>query len=137
MQDASCTSIIRASAIYDLLLLTPFAIPGISLQIMQLISLTHQYFDLNGTVPLFTPFHLLFVNIMAAISVIWAILRINTPTVRFGLYDLTMRFCISVLMLIYILADDISALIWLFIIAELGWAIVQAYQCAKNHWGQY
>ncbi len=66
----SYRSIIKASGLYDILLMFPFAIPGLAASVLILISQIHLHLSLPGLTPEFSPFHLLFVNIMASVSIV-------------------------------------------------------------------
>jgi len=114
-----------AGGIYDILILLPFAIPGVVELIFTFINKIHDNFALTGTLPEFTPFHFMFVNIMATISIVWAVIRIRSPIHLYACYDTVARLLIAVNMLIYLLYYDISQIIWLFFVAEVSWAILQ------------
>ncbi len=129
---SSYRSIIKASGLYDALLMLPFAIPGLVVFVFQLIIHIHLSFSLSGFIPDFSPFHLLFVNIMASVSIVWAVLRITTPQPCYALYDSIMRFIIACLMMFYIQKYDVTQLMYLFLFAELIWAILQLYFYFNN-----
>ncbi|MBU2972527.1 hypothetical protein KO527_24640 [Pseudoalteromonas sp. C2R02] len=118
-------SIIKASGIYDILVLLPFAIPGIVEIVFTLINKTHDDLALTGSLPEFLPYHFMFVNIMAIISIVWAVIRIRNPIHLYACYDTITRLLIAANMLVYLLYYDITQIIWLFFIAEVSWAILQ------------
>lgn len=118
-------SSVKAAALYDVVLLLPFAIPGlVSLALTQLQGL-HEALELSGQFPAFSPLHLLFLNIMASISVVWGVMRLRDPRSEYGLYDCAMRFAIASTILYYVLAAGVSSLMVTFIVGELFWALVQ------------
>jgi len=114
-----------AGGIYDILILLPFAIPGVVELIFTFINKIHDNFALTGTLPEFTPFHFMFVNIMATITIVWAVIRIRSPIHLYACYDTVARILIAVNMLIYLLYYDITQIIWLFFVAEVSWTILQ------------
>nr|WP_086939856.1 hypothetical protein [Thaumasiovibrio occultus] len=125
VKTCSYRAIIKASGIYDALMMLPFAIPGLSALVLQYLAYLHQQLGLAGAIPVFTPFHLLFVNIMASISIVWAVIRIRNPTALYAWYDTAARLLIAAIMLVYLLRDGISGIIWLFFATEVIWAALQ------------
>tara|TARA_R110002096_G_scaffold292224_2_gene486621 strand:- start:65370 stop:65843 length:474 start_codon:yes stop_codon:yes gene_type:complete len=119
--------IVRASAIYDVLVTFPFALPGLAAwNISQIIAL-HDSLALTGSTPHFAPFHLFFVNLMGSIVMIWSALRIYKPEPLFGLFDGIARMLFSSWMLYYLLVHNVSGVLWFFIVPESIWGVVQLY----------
>ncbi len=125
MNTCSCSSIIRASGLFDILLMVPFAIPGLASWVLTEIAIVHEALSLTGAVPVFSPFHLLFVNLMAGITIVWSVLRVSDPKPIYGVYDSVARIIVATLMLIYLLYYDVTAVLWLFFTVELCWALIQ------------
>ncbi|ROV58964.1 hypothetical protein EGH82_15900 [Vibrio ponticus] len=121
----SYRNIIRASGIYDIIMMLPFAIPGVSGVVIDLIYQAHYGFELAGTVPSFSPFHLMFVNLMASISIVWAVIRVANPIALYAWYDTATRVVIALLMLVYLFGYGVTPMIWLFVVAEIAWAVLQ------------
>jgi len=127
IRSCSYRSIIKASGIYDILILLPFAIPGVVELVFTFINKIHDNFALTGTLPEFTPFHFMFVNIMATISIVWAVIRVIKPISLYACYDTVARLLIASTMLVYLLHYDVTQIIWLFFVAEISWVILQIY----------
>lgn len=127
MKPKTCSynKIIRSSGIYDIILMIPFAIPGVVSWTMTQLGNLHATLSLSGTFPEFSHFHLFFINLMALITIVWSVLRVRTPVPIYGLYDTTARVLITVLMLIYLIQYNVSEILWLFIISEITWAMLQ------------
>jgi len=127
MIKTGCTyrSIIKASGIYDILILLPFAIPGVVELVFTLINKLHNDLTLTGSMPEFSPYHFMFVNIMATISIVWAVIRVRNPSTLYACYDTVARLFIASTMLVYLLYYDVTQIIWLFFAAEISWAILQ------------
>jgi hypothetical protein len=75
--------LVRASAIYDVLMTAAFATPSTFLLLREQLS------DLNvglGGVPLpdFGPFHLLISSLLGSVVMVWSVLRMLDPQPRFG-----------------------------------------------------
>lgn len=125
MKTCSFNSIIRSSGIYDIVIMIPFAIPGVVSWTMSQISNIHNSLSLSGTVPGFSSLHLLFINIMAIITIIWSVLRVRNPAPLYGLYDTITRIFIAATMLVYLLLYNVSEIMWLFLMSEVTWAVLQ------------
>lgn len=121
----SYRSIIRSSGLFDIVIMLPFAIPGVVAWTMAQLQTIHNSLFLSGTLPDFSPFHLFFINIMALVSIVWSVLRIQNPMPRYAAYDTVARILIAAVMLIYLLYYNVSELLWLFFIAEITWAALQ------------
>ncbi len=121
----SNASIVRSSGIYDIVLMIPFAIPGVVSWTMTQLGELHANLHLSGTFPEFTSLHLFFINLMASITVVWSVLRIRAPIPLYGIYDTVARVLISLLMLVYLLIYDVSEILWIFFISEIAWALMQ------------
>ena len=119
--------IIRFSAIYDLIVTFPFALPIVSVWMIGAFSFAHNYLGLKGDVPSFDGSHMLFVNLMGCIVTVWSVLRILKPELIFGLFDSFGRFSFASWQLYYLLNHQVTPLLWLLFVPELLWGIVQAY----------
>lgn len=119
--------IVRWSAIYDLVVTLPFALPVVSGMVVQGFASLHQKFNFEGTVPAFEGSHLLFVNLLGCIVTVWSVLRIKKPEAQYGLYDSFGRFSFSAWQLYYLLTNQLTPLAWALFVPEIIWGIVQAW----------
>lgn len=131
MNNKSCsyTSIIKASGIYDILVMIPFALPGVVELTIMYISHIHNSLSLAGSIPEFSSFHFLFINIMAIVSIVWAVIRVKTPIPLFAWYDTAARTLIASTMLVYLVSYQVTEILWLFFVAEVAWAAFQLNAC--------
>ena len=116
--------IVRASAIYDLLLTFPFATPWTFAAAHALLS------DLNLTLggaplPAFAPFHVLMACMMGSVVLVWSVLRVRDPQPRYGRYDACARLLFATWMGWTWLQTG-APLLWLFIVPETAWLVAQA-----------
>lgn len=116
--------LVRASAIYDVLMTGAFATPW------TLLLLREQLSDINvklGGAPLpeFAPFHLLIGCLLGSVVLVWSVLRIVDPQPRFGRYDAAARYLFSLWMGWALLVTG-EPLLWLFIVPELAWGVAQS-----------
>ena len=123
LSPATNRRIVRASAIYDLVVTVPFATPWtFALASAQLSALN---VALGGApLPAFAPFHLLFACLMGSIVLVWSTLRIQAPTQRLGRFDGSARFLFS-LWMAWCLAQTGAPLLWLFVVPEFAWGVAQ------------
>lgn len=123
MDPTTYRRIVRASAIYDLLVTAPFATPWtFALAYGHLQALNTA---LGGApLPAFAPLHVLFACLMGSLVLVWAVLRIRDPQPRFGRYDGAARFLFATWMA-WALALSNTPLLWLFLVPEALWGIVQ------------
>lgn len=123
MHIATYSRIVRASALYDLLMTAPFATPWT-------FAIAHRHLSavntaLGGTpLPAFDPLHVLFACLLGTIVLVWSVLRITDPQPRFGRWDGAARFGFS-LWMAWALAVTGMPMLWLFVVPELAWGIVQ------------
>lgn len=127
MKIGSYESIIRCSGIYDIVLMIPFAIPGVVWWTMSQMQIIHQHFELSGNFPALSSFHLFFINVMAVITIVWSVLRVHRPMPKYGMYDTVARIALAILILYYLLLENVSEVLWLFFFSELIWATLQLY----------
>lgn len=115
--------VVRASAAYDVLLAAPFATPWS-------FAFAHaRLSELNvgmggATLPGFGALHMLFAGLMASIVLVWSVLRLRAPSVALGRHDGAARL-LFVLWMAYTLALTGAPMLWLFIVPEAAWAVVQ------------
>lgn len=120
---ATFRRIVRASAIYDLVLTAPFATPWTFALMLAHLSATNQ--QLGGApLPAFAPFHVLFACLLGSIVLVWSVLRIADPQPRLGRYDAAARLLFSAWMA-WALAATGEPLIWLFLLPEAAWCVAQ------------
>ncbi|AXI03490.1 hypothetical protein [Aquirhabdus parva] len=112
--------IVRASAIYDLLVTAPFATPWT-------FAVVYQLLNMIAPVPPFEPTHILFVNLFGSIVLVWSILRIRDPQPIYGFYDSIGRALFSIWFFYYLIRYDINPVTWIFAVLELSWFVIQAY----------
>ncbi|MCD2515377.1 hypothetical protein LQ564_03515 [Massilia sp. G4R7] len=115
--------LVRASALYDLLLTAGFATPWtFALVHGQLSSIN---VALGGAaLPAFTSFHLLFACLMGSVVLVWSTLRILEPSTRLGRFDGAARFLFT-LWMAWCLHATGAPLLWLFIVPEFAWGVAQ------------
>ncbi len=112
--------LVRFSAIYDLVATAAFATPW-TFQVV------HQTLGLISPLPEFQPLHVFFVNLLGSIVVVWSALRIRRPEPILGLFDSFARSLFFLWQIYYLLAYDISPVVWVFAAFEFAFGASQAY----------
>lgn len=126
---------VTRSAYYDLIITTPFAIPGVANWVINLFASLHQTLGFQGEFPAFQIQHLLVAHLLGSVVIVWSLLRIKHTSPLLGLYDGFARVLFS-MFYIYAMNLGASPLILLFLIPELFFAVVQNlgyYQLKKQN----
>ncbi len=122
--------IVRASALYDLLLTAPFATPWSFALAHAALSALNQ--RLGGTaLPAFAPFHVLFACLLGSVVLVWSALRLRDPQAGYGRHDAAARLLFSSWML-WALLQTGAPLLWLFLLPELGWGLLQLLPLSRS-----
>ena len=117
--------VVRASAIYDLVVTAPFATPWTFAIAFGQLSAVNQ--ALGGQpLPAFEPMHQLFALLMASVVMVWSWLRLRTPTPGLGRHDAVTRLLFSTWML-WTWGQTGAPVMLLFLLPEISWAAVQAW----------
>jgi hypothetical protein len=116
--------VVRASAIYDVLMTAPFTTPWTFLLLRE--HLNDINVGLGGApLPLFEPLHLLISSLFGSVVMVWSVLRMLDPQPRFGRYDAAARFLFSTWMAWALLVTG-QPVLWLFLVPELAWGLAQS-----------
>lgn len=116
--------LVRASAIYDVLMTVPFVTPWTFLLLREHLNALNV--GLGGApLPHFEPLHLLISSMMGSVVMVWSVLRLRDPAPRFGRYDAAARYLFSTWMAWALLVTG-QPLLWLFLVPELAWGVAQS-----------
>jgi hypothetical protein len=114
----------RMSGYWDIAIMLPFLLPGVANVALEFLSVVDHTLQLPGTIETFSPIQTLFVNMLAALTIVWSVKRVRTPEPIYGFYDGVSRIMMFVLMIAQI-ALGASMILIVFVLAELVWASVQ------------
>lgn len=118
--DTQYRKIVRASAIYDLVVTAAFATPWS-------FAIVYYFLNLISPEPVFEPTHMLFVNLFGSIVIVWSILRIRDPKPIYGFYDSIGRALFSTWFIYYLVLYSINPVTWIFAVFEIFWFAIQIY----------
>ena len=116
--------LVRASAIYDVLMTGAFATPWTLLLLREQLNTVNVRLG-GAPLPVFAPFHLRIGCLLGSVVLVWSVLRIVDPQPRFGRYDAAARYLFSLWMGWALLVTG-EPVLWLFIVPELAWGVAQS-----------
>ena len=131
MRLSTYKSIVRASALYDLIVTAPFVTPWTLTIVLGLVHDVHLHLGLPGIVPTFGPTHLLFAGLMGSVVVVWSLarLRLNVPIL--GRYDAAARFLFAAWQF-FAVATGATPLILIFTAFEVVFGLLQVLPYQKE-----
>jgi len=120
---AAYRHVVRASAVYDILVTAPFATPWtFAWNWRQLTTLNER---LGGApMPPFDPLPTLVACLLGSLVLVWSALRLARPDLRLGRHDGVARLLFSAWMAWALHATG-APLLWLFLVPEFAWGVVQ------------
>lgn len=122
---SSLPRIVRASAIYDAVVTTGFALPWLAAATFATLADVHRQLGLRGALPdADDPFTVLFAALMGGIVLVWSVVRIVQPSLLLGAADTVARglFCLG---MVVALTEGASTVIVGFLVPEAVWGLVQ------------
>ena len=125
--------LVRASAIYDVLMIAPFTTPWTFLLMREHLSALNV--GLGGVpLPVFGPFHLLISSLLGSVVMVWSVLRTLDPQPRFGRFDAAARYLFSTWMAWALLVTG-QPLLWLFLVPELAFGLAHSLPVRRSAGG--
>ncbi len=122
---AAFRHVVRASAVYDLVVTAPFATPWSFALAFGQLDTVNQALG-GGALPAFAPLHTLFALLMGSVVLVWSLARLRTPTVSLGRHDAAARALFSAWML-WAWGQTGAPVLLLFLLPEAAWGVVQAW----------
>lgn len=118
---------------FDLAVTLPFALPFMAEALIAGIYLLDGFLGLGTPALHFEagPFGMMFVHIMGVLGVVWAFVRLRTPTAELARMDSVARLVVAALIGHAITAGATSVL-WLFVLTEIGGSALQFHALRKT-----
>jgi len=136
MSRPSALRIIRASAAYDVVATSAFALPWTAPLALASLADVHDALGLSGALPQpHDVFTVLFANLLGSIVLVWSVLRLRRPSLTMGAADTAARVLFSTWMVAALLSGA-SSVVWAFLVPELTWAVVQGYAVVRARGGR-
>jgi len=122
--------LVRASALYDLLVTSALATPWTLPLAHGLMS--HLNARLGGApLPAFEPFHMFIGGLLGSIVTVWSLLRLIRPSLLLGRFDAAARFLFSGWMA-WTLAQTGTPVLWLLLVPEFLWGVAQWWSVERD-----
>jgi hypothetical protein len=126
MLDAKTYSrVVKASAIYDLIVTAPFATPWTFVPLATAFAGMDAALGLPGSIEIPHGLALLMGNLMGSVVMVWSVARYRLGMPILGRYDAVARFLFAAWQ-IYALAGGLSWIILPILIAEIAFGVVQS-----------
>jgi hypothetical protein len=125
MQLSHYLKLVRASAIYDLLVTWPFATPWTLTWLYTQLASTAHALQLPGVVPPLDATHVLFANLLGSVVVVWSLARLCAPSVQLGRLDAAARFMFAAWQ-VYAVVHGASVIVLGFTALELVFGVLQS-----------
>jgi len=117
--------LIRASAIYDMVQILPFATPWTFALLYAQLSRLNVWFGAAPLAPCATV-HLLLATLLGTLVLTWTSCRLSAPSLRLGRFDAGARLAFAVWIAWAMLAAEMPML-WVFLVPEIIWGGVQCW----------
>ena len=129
MQPTTYLRITRASALYDIVQILPFATPwSFALFHGQL---SHLNVWLGGApLPAFAPLHFVPSSLLGALVLLWSLYRLGSPSRRLGRFDAAGRLVFAFWIGWGMLQARMPVL-WIFLLPEVAWGVLEAMPVAQ------
>lgn len=122
-------TLIRASAVYDIVLILPFATPWSFAWLLGQLSRLNLWLG-GAPLPPFAPLHLLLATLLGTLVLLWCGVRLKEPSLRLGRFDGAGRLVFAFWIGWALLAAALPVL-WLYLIPELLWGLAQCWPLAQ------
>lgn len=125
MTSTSARRVVRASAVYDLVVTVAFALPWTAVAVLGGLGALHHRLGLAGATP--SPgdvYQVLFAGLMGSLVTVWSVYRIARPSLAAGAADTVGRALFSLGMVVA-LAHGASPLVLVLLVPEVAWGVVQ------------
>jgi hypothetical protein len=116
---------VRAVAASDLAVSSCLAVPPFARVFVQALFAGDAALDLGSLRVEFHPLHWLFVHLAGVLGVLWAGVRLRTPTPELALFDVAGRLVVAALLLHATAAEGMTPLLHFFVATELAGAALQ------------
>lgn len=120
---ASYLRLARASAVYDIVQILPFATPWTFALLLDRLSVWNVWLG-GAPLPPFAPLHYLVTTLLGTLVLLWCAVRLKEPSLRLGRFDGVGRLLFAFWIGWAMLEAELPVL-WLFLLPELLWGVAQ------------
>lgn len=126
---ASYLRLARASAVYDIVQILPFATPWTFALLIERLSVLNVWLG-GAPLPPFAPLHLLLGALLGTLVLLWCAVRLKEPSLRLGRFDGVGRLLFASWIAWAMLEAELPVLC-LFLVPELLWGVAQWWPVAQ------
>lgn len=123
--------ITRASALFDILIVAPFATPWTFALLYPQLNRLNLWLGGTTLAP-FAEIHILITCLMGSLVLLWSVRRLLEPSLALGRYDGAGRFLFASWMSWALMQGELP-LVWLFVVPELIWGVAQWWPVGPAH----
>ena len=124
-RSATLVGVVRGFAGFDLVVTGCLAVPPFARVLVPWLFAGAGVWEHGSLRVGFEPLHWLFVNLAGVLGVLWALVRLRTPTPELALLDVGGRFAVAALILHATVAWGMAPILHVFVASELGGAVAQ------------
>lgn len=126
------SQVIRYCAIFDLLVTGLFAFPGLAQITMDVLVAINNTALTPYEMPTLPALAWLFINLMGALGMVWALGRIFQPSASLARVDALARLVVAGLLVYYLSYTAVPAILWVFVITEVLGSLWQFRTLRRN-----
>jgi hypothetical protein len=118
-------AVLRRVALFDLIVTLPFALPIVAQRVVYALFDLDEWLGLGTTMPRLDSLHLLFINLMGILAVLWNLARVRSRGTELAQMDVWGRCAVALWIVGYVLFSRVTPVLLLFVVTELGGAWIQ------------
>jgi hypothetical protein len=116
---------LRRVALFDLIVTLPFALPIVAQRVVYALFDLDEWLGLGTVMPRLDSLHLLFINLMGILAVLWNLARVRSRGTELAQMDVWGRCAVALWIAGYVLFSRVTPVLLLFVVTELGGAWIE------------
>jgi len=124
MQPATYLRLTRASALYDIVQILPFATPWSFALFYQQLSTLNVWLGADP-LPAFAPLHFVLSSLLGTLVLLWSVFRLGSPSRRLGRFDAVGRLLFA-FWIAWAMLQVSMPVLWIFLLPELAWGVLES-----------
>jgi hypothetical protein len=116
---------LRRVALFDLVVTLPFALPIVAQRVVYFFFDLDERLDLGTVLPRLDSIHLLFINLMGVLAVLWNVARVRARGPELAQLDVWGRCVVAAWITGYVLFSRVTPILLVFVVTELGGAWIE------------
>lgn len=116
---------LRRVALFDLVVTLPFALPIVAQRVVYALFDLDEALGLTADLPRLDSLHLLFINLMGILAVLWNFARVRARGPELAQLDVWGRCAVALWITGYVLFSRVTPILLVFVVTELGGAWIE------------